>query len=145
MDDLKQRDSRELFSPDRRKIIDELHSYSRHNMQLWVQWFTFFVTINYVALGWFAGQLSRSELTDRKPLLYVATVFMVQGILGVWVSLVWRHRLLRLGLQTVAAYDKLLAEIPFVEFPHAAYGYAIALGSIALVALIGVWLALIVM
>ena len=58
------------------KIVDELHCYLRHNMQLWVAWFTFFVTINYVGLGWFASEIFKGGNPNLRPLHYVAPVFV---------------------------------------------------------------------
>jgi hypothetical protein len=127
------------FLAERRRIVDEIHSYTRQNMQMWVQWFTFFLTVNYVALGWFAGEIAKGELKDRTSLVYVGVLFIVQGILGIWVSLVWRKHLLKMKKDLSMAYDTLMPASAPTEFPHGAYGYAIAL-----LVVIGVWVALVI-
>ena len=32
--------------------VTEAHNYLRVTMQMWVHWFSFFVTVNYIAMGW---------------------------------------------------------------------------------------------
>jgi hypothetical protein len=123
------------------KIVDELHCYLRHNMQLWVAWFTFFVTINYVGLGWFASEIFKGGHTDpdTRPLHYVAAVFVIQCILGIWASLIWRRQLNRISSDISTIYSALRRDAGLPEFSGKAYGYAILLGAAALVTIIFAW------
>ena len=77
----------------------EAHAYLRHNMQIWVQWFSFFVTVNYVALGWFASDITHHKIEDRGPLIVVAIFFSFQCVLGIWVSLRLRTWFIETGKQ----------------------------------------------
>ena len=64
----------------RQKTVDESHQYCRHSMQMWMQWFTFFLTVNYAALGWFAGELAKQELKSYEALKEVALLFVSQNV-----------------------------------------------------------------
>jgi len=74
-----------------RKVIDEVHVYMRHTIQLWVQWFTFFLTVNYVALGWFAGEIATGNLKNTSPLVRVAVLFICQDVLGIGICFAVRR------------------------------------------------------
>ena len=144
MSDLKTGATSDSSAAEVGKIVNELHSYSRHNMMLWVQWFTFFITVNYLALGWFAGEIAKGELKSARPLVYVSVLFILQGSLGVWVSLIWRKHLLKTGNDLSSLYARMLSSSDSPDFPHHAYGSSIVLGVIALVVVIGVWLAFLI-
>jgi len=65
--------------------VKELHSNIRHITQLGMTWFAFFVTTNYVTLGWFA-QVPSEEGKKINPLIIgmVSFVFIVQNALGIF-------------------------------------------------------------
>jgi hypothetical protein len=126
---------------DRRKVVDELHIYTRHNMMMWVQWFTFFLTVNYVALGWFAGELAKKTVVNKRPLLDVSVLFMAQGVLGISGSLIHRKQILKISDDLCHLYDELLITIPHLHFPHRLYAQVILLGCVAMIVVIGVWAA----
>jgi hypothetical protein len=60
------------------KELDELHSYDRLHIQLFMGWFAFFSTINIAALGWIAT-------ADPKPLIRacIALNFLTQSVLAI--------------------------------------------------------------
>jgi len=63
--------------------FEELHNNVRHITQLAMNWFAFFVTVNYVTMGWFAKS-SANESTNPHIVPIVAGVFIVQNVLGVF-------------------------------------------------------------
>ncbi|EUC12651.1 hypothetical protein [Paraburkholderia hospita] len=67
--------------------IGELHEYVRHIFTVFVNWFIFFVTVNYATMGW----LTKPEAANSTPpqsnqdhtLLYiVVALFVSQNMLG---------------------------------------------------------------
>jgi hypothetical protein len=73
---------------DLRKLIDEINLYLRAHIQLWVQGFTFVLTANFVALGWFAGAIAQKGLADYnyKPLQIVACLFAFMNVIAICVT-----------------------------------------------------------
>jgi len=68
--------------------IAERHDYARQIFALAVTWFTFFVTVNYAAMGW----LAPNAYKIKHALLLIALLFWAQNILGITVcSLMLRH------------------------------------------------------
>jgi hypothetical protein len=72
--------------------LKELNDYERHTFQLFITWYTFFVGVNYLALGWLAtAKDGISALARWSPL--IPSVFLFQNALGlfccyfVWISL----------------------------------------------------------
>lgn len=65
------------------KEFDELNQYARHGMQLIVAWYTFFISANLFALGWFyTGGIDNT----RSILLFRAAIcplFVLVNILGI--------------------------------------------------------------
>jgi hypothetical protein len=123
--------------------LPETHSYVRHNMQLWMQWFTFFVTINYVALGWFAADLTHHQIEDRRPLILVAALFAFQCLLGIWVSL--RLRKWFLGtehLTDAAPSGSGRACSPQINSSVRLYAFAVLLSCLALASIAMMWVVL---
>lgn len=69
--------------------IKELHSNVRHITQLAMNWFAFFVTVNYLTMGWLAKRpSSAAESIDPNIIKVLALVFIVQNLL-VTVGLFW--------------------------------------------------------
>ena len=44
-----------------RMELTELYSFARHHFQLYFSWYTFFLTVNFVAIGWFTSVLLTGE------------------------------------------------------------------------------------
>ena len=119
------------------KVLDELHSYCRHTMQLWVQWFTFFLTVNYVALGWFAGEISEKGLRDRRPLNFVAELFISQNVLGILICFITRRFFVRTGLSLEAQHRKLGIFPP--AYAQGFYAMAVMVGALAMLLVAVCW------
>jgi len=120
------------------KAVRESHEYCRHSMLMWMQWFTFFLTVNYVALGWFAGELARQELKNYRALKEVALMFVSQNLLGIVVCLLtWRY--LSVAARAFASeYNDLGLKSP--TFPVRFYAIAVLLGAAAMALVIVLWL-----
>jgi len=127
-----------VHPPDERKLLDELHSYCRHTIQLWVQWFTFFLTVNYLALGWFAGKISEQQILNRRPLDYVAALFVAQNALGIGTCCVAAFWFVKNGRALKLGYGKLGLKPP--EFAHKLYATTVIVGALAMVLVAGCWL-----
>jgi hypothetical protein len=126
---------------DLRNLIEELHKHMRHDMLLWVQWFTFFVSINYLAFGWFAGS-DANKLPSQHALWIASCLFISQCGLGVWVSLFFRNWLTNADRELFGLYAALNAQANEPTFSLPFYRLALALGTAALLVLIAGWIAL---
>jgi len=63
--------------------IKELHSNIRHVTQLAMSWFAFFVTVNYLTMGWLAKRPSSPDESVTSGIISVlAVVFIVQNLFG---------------------------------------------------------------
>ena len=76
------------LTPDQRDYlkdkVKELHDNVRHITQLGMAWFAFFVTINYLTMGWLAkAPASGRESINPYIILIVAGVFILQNVLGI--------------------------------------------------------------
>ena len=120
------------------KIVDELHSYCRHTFQLWVQWFTFFLTVNYAALGWFASAIGEKKMNNPLPLELVGGLFTSQNVLGIVLSAIARRFFVRNGLVLGGLYGTLGVTPP--EFAHRFYAVSVLLGAFAMVFVAVCWI-----
>ncbi|MCU1265018.1 MAG: hypothetical protein JWM21_1336 [Acidobacteria bacterium] len=66
--------------------LKERHNNIRHITQLGMSWFAFFVTVNYLTMGW----LAKAPRDQADPFIIgtVAVVFIVQNFLGIF-GLAW--------------------------------------------------------
>lgn len=65
-----------------RMEITELHAFARHHLQLYLTWYTFFLTVNYASIGWFTSVLLTGALKVSLPVVYIAAFFIIQIILS---------------------------------------------------------------
>lgn len=65
-----------------RMELTELNTYARHNFQLLVSWYTFFLTINFGVIGWFTSVLLTGALKASLPIIFITAFFLVQIILS---------------------------------------------------------------
>jgi len=65
----------------------EIHNYVRHVAQLSVAWYTFFVTGNLVAAGWFSWTTTKQDPLLEMPgtVWAVCLVFLAVNVLGILV------------------------------------------------------------
>lgn len=121
------------------EAFKQLHETSRHAFGLYVTWFTFFITLNFIALGWLArvGTEKPDPLVVKKIALALV-LFIVLGIVsGVTVVIhAWKTRAqvaARLASTQNSEY------IVCASLPAHLYTTNICLMGIALVALLCIW------
>lgn len=131
-----------IATEDLRGFIQELHNHMRHNMALWIQWFTFFISINYVAFGWFAGSDS-TKPPSHIAVKIAAALFISQCSLGIWISLSFRRWLKKADRELFGLYQRVHAERSEPTFSAQFYQLGVLLACVAMAALIIGWLALV--
>lgn len=88
--------------------IKELHDNVRHITQLGMAWFAFFVTINYLTIGWLAkAPASGRESVNSYVVLIVACIFILQNVLGV-VGICMVNRAAKALAEQVKTFENLL-------------------------------------
>ncbi len=65
-----------------RMELTELNTYARHHFQLLLSWYTFFLTVNFVVIGWFTSVLLTGALKASLPIVFITVFFLVQIILS---------------------------------------------------------------
>lgn len=65
------------------KELDEHHQYSRNNIQLLINWYTFFLTLQLGAFGWFGTEIAKEGIKQFYAIYVVAVYFIVQNILSI--------------------------------------------------------------
>ena len=91
--------------------VKELHSNVRHITQLGMTWFAFFVTINYLTIGWLAkGPSSGSESIHPLIIGTVAAVFILQNILGI-IGILKVRDMAKAGAAQVSVYENWLLSV----------------------------------
>jgi hypothetical protein len=131
-----------------RQEMTEIHSFARHHFQLYMTWYTFFLTVNFAAIGWFTSVLLTGALKVSLPIVFVAAFFVVQLIFSYIASLrvssYFQEAYNRceeiLGLlATEASSTKML---PQSAIPAPIYSKLIALMCSTLVSFVFFWVAL---
>ncbi len=80
------KDESALFSTE----LTELNAYARHHFQLYLAWYTFFLTVNFAAIGWFTSVLLTDALKVSLPIVFLTAFFVVQIIISYIASLAVR-------------------------------------------------------
>ena len=73
-----------------RTELTELNAYARHHFQLYLTWSTFFLTVNFAAIGWFTRVLLTGALKVSLPIVFLTVFFVVQIIISYVASLAVR-------------------------------------------------------
>lgn len=60
--------------------LGEQYSFARHHFQLLLGWYTFFLTVNFAAIGWFTSVLLTGSLEQSLPSIFIALFFITQQI-----------------------------------------------------------------
>lgn len=63
--------------------FEQRNEYARSNFTLLVSWFTFFNTVNYVAIGWFINQVVEGKLKSIVPVLSITIFFIGNNVLAI--------------------------------------------------------------
>jgi hypothetical protein len=130
------------------KRIEASHCYRRNIIDNLIRWYTVFMTVNYVSMGWFAtgGGENQSGFV-----VLIAAMFITQNGLGIMACLRIKRYLLASGYQ-ISRYEQILVGIsPDKEqadkereafVPSRVYGRAIQLMVAGLIFIVLVWAAL---
>jgi hypothetical protein len=118
--DPKETDSTKTLTVHLENKVKELHTNVRHITQLGMTWFAFFVTVNYVTMGWLAkGPSSGSESINPLIIYTVAVVFILQNGLGI-VGLCKVRKTAKAGATQVKTYENWLLNAceSYSDKPH---------------------------
>lgn len=69
-------------------LVKESNDFSRSTLTALISWFTVFVSVNYVAIGWVAAAVVRKEM--KLPVIALSTVFISQNGLGIYACRITR-------------------------------------------------------
>jgi hypothetical protein len=140
-----------LSTDETRRVMDkeqlerkfkELHEYVRHVFQLFIGWYTFFVTVNYASMGWLATS------ADAKPSLakfawLIPVMFISQNALGIFACLyVWQC--LKESNDKILRFEQIALpnDMASTSVPILLYSRSIGLIASSLVFIIAVWSAI---
>jgi len=130
------------------KRISSSHEYSRHLITNLVNWYAFFVTVNYASMGWFAVQRERNASSETSSLIIlIASLFVLQNVLGILACARVKRHILAVSDEMVSYEQSLLGEeldsdTREVLMPSSVYSRAIQLMALGLVAIALAWTAL---
>lgn len=68
------------------KEMNEIHNYVRHNIQIFLTWYTFFITANLVGLQWFVSLPKVGQSVSFNQYLSSALGFLIVNLLGLYAS-----------------------------------------------------------
>ena len=124
--------------------LDRNDSYVRHYYMLLVSWFTFFITINWVTLGWVAKGLSEEGDQFGKYGSIVGNVFTLHCVLGIIVcgasSVYFMWVAKRIGRAETKLFD--VGEVAYIDaptFPVVMYAGTSGLMIIAIAPFVWIW------
>ena len=74
-----------METPDKLLLMEfeQRNEYTRSNFTLLVSWFTFFNTVNYLAIGWFINQVVEGKLKSIVPVSFITIFFIGNNMLAV--------------------------------------------------------------
>ncbi len=124
--------------------IKEMHNNIRQGALLAMNWYVFFVTINYASMGWLATVDNASS--TKYIVVLIALAFIVQNILGIFALRKTEKEVKKMGNQ-VACYEnqliykggKLCIEIEAKSIPIELYNFLMKCMSLVLGSLITAW------
>lgn len=121
------------------------HNYVRHIVSNLIKWYTFFVGVNYVSMGWFATH--HDELASSNMILLIAGMFIMQNVLGIMACMRIKRYLLATGNEIIETEQGLVGkelsdEAREALIPSLVYSRSIQLMITGLVFIVLVWAAL---
>lgn len=126
------------------KEMDEIHSYVRHNISLFLTWYTFFITANLLGLRWFVTQANENQSTDFIYYISSTIGFLFVNILGFFVSNAMRSHLKSSDMrirEIILMYSESI-EVSRSAVPRRFYIKSIRAIQLSLIALSIVWILL---
>lgn len=123
------------------EIVKQLHETGRHAFDLYVRWFTFFVTLNFVALGWLAKRKD-DETIDPVLAIAVCISMIVFIMLGAFSAGTIKSYLMELQHEIIARVKPLSEAERYVasSLPSELYAKNLRIITIALYFLLVVWI-----
>jgi hypothetical protein len=85
----------------------ELNTFVRHHFQLYLGWYTFFLTVNFGAIGWFTSVMLTGALKVSLPVVFIALFFVAQLIF----SYIASRQVRRYLIETVQRINEILAQL----------------------------------
>jgi hypothetical protein len=137
-------DNRELL----RAELAELYTFTRYHFQLYLGWYTFFLTVNFAAIGWFTNVLVTGALKVSVPVLFVAAFFIAQLTFSLIASIEVRkhfsatHQRCSELLASLVAQPEESTLRPATAFPIPVYSKIISLICYTLVSFVFFWITL---
>lgn len=131
-----------------RMELSEINNFVRVNFQLFVGWYTFFLTVNFGAIGWFTSVLLTGGLKDSVPIIFIAIFFVVQIVLSYLASQDVRKYFVASGNRSNELLDLLVDQPPDAHFqpktsiPTEVYVKIISLICCTLISFVFFWVAL---
>lgn len=131
-----------------RQELTELHSFTRHHFQLFLNWFTFFLTVNFLGIGWFTSVMLTGSLKVSLPIIFIAAYFISQLVISYIASTEVRnqfeitHRRCQEILDLIAAPGEDARAKPRTVIPLKSYVKIIKLMCQTLICFACFWLAL---
>jgi len=113
--------------------LGELNSFVRHHFQLFLGWYTFFLTVNFGAIGWFTSVLLTGQLKVSLPIFLVALFFVVQLVFSYLASRAVRGYLVATVQRIGALLNELVADQQVGLFPQTAIPLPVYLKIIGLI------------
>lgn len=113
--------------------LKEHHHYTRQNMFLLVTWYTFFISLNFLAAGWFASQVH--GIGHHGGIYTVIIYFIVQLVLSIVGCQFFKDYLRKTNLRI----RKLLKKGMKSPMPVKMYESIITLFQITMYTLIALW------
>lgn len=125
--------------PSSTEIVKQLHDTCRHGFGLFVGWFTFFITLNFVALGWLAKvSTEKPDPLIVKKIAGALIFFIVLGIFsGVTVIVHVRRTRNRLIERLTGITNA--ESIVKASLPTDLYTWNVVFMNIALLILLYIW------
>jgi len=128
----------ESFHAIRQALINDSNDFSRATLTALVSWFTVFITVNYLAIGWIATATLKNQVYTLFPVVLLCLVFVSQNALGVYVCLITRRWFGRASEQ-VSEMCSESKVVPAFLFPHGVYMKATLAMVVAQILLAMAW------
>jgi hypothetical protein len=127
----------------------QCNEYARSSMSLLVSWFTFFLTVNYFAIGWFISQVVQQTLKSVIPVYFITAFFLVQNLLAVGACQALKHYFIGVDDRLTEILENLQKTVqavslgkPLTCLPAAIYLRVIQLMIYTVCSLMAFWLSL---
>lgn len=127
--------------------IEQHHLYARHNAQLIMAWYTFFITGNLIATGWlFTGGVDLEKDEGAIILIFLSSIFFFVNMLGIRVSNTARNYVRKANKRVVFLLNQMaeneniiIDNAPISPMPAAEYDRILWLMRASIFGLLFIW------